>query len=120
MAQCKAKTKAGQPCKMRALKGSRYCFNHDPAAAAQRAAARKAGGQARHTPHAGDPSIVPEQIENIQDARKILDYVKNELLVADNSIARNRALLALFDSFLRSMEIGELEQRIAALEARKK
>jgi hypothetical protein len=118
MAQCKAKTQTGKPCKMRPIKGSDYCFNHDPAAAAQRAAARKRGGEARHTAHAGDPAIVPEQIGNIQDARKILDYVKDELLAMDNTIARNRALLALFDSFAKALEIGELEERIAALEAR--
>jgi hypothetical protein len=118
MAQCKAKTKSGTPCKMRTLKGSRYCFNHDPEAATARAQARKRGGEARHNAHAGDPSVVPEQIGNIQDARKILDYVKDELLTSDNTIARNRALLALFDSFVKSLEIGEIEERLAALEAR--
>jgi hypothetical protein len=118
MAQCKAKTKSGKPCKMRVLKGSSYCFNHAPAAAAQRAAARKRGGEARHNPSAGDPGAIPAQINSVQDARRILDFVKDELLVLDNTIARNRALIALHDSIAKSIEIGELEERIAALEAR--
>lgn len=105
---------------MKALRGSKYCFTHSPDTRAQQAQARKAGGAARHTAHAGDPEIIPADITDIPSARKILDYVKDELLVSDNSIARNRALLALFDSFIKSLEIGELEQRIAALEARRK
>lgn len=117
MAQCKAKTATGQPCKMKALKGERFCFTHNPATRAQQAKARKAGGQSRHTPHAGDPALIPGQIGDVAAARKILDYVKDELLAADNSIPRNRALLALFDSFIKAHEIGELEERIAALEA---
>jgi hypothetical protein len=116
MAQCKAKTQSGKPCKMRPLKGSRFCFNHDPAAAAQRAAARKHGGEARHNAHAGDLSTIPEEIGSVQDVRKILDYVRNELLVLENSIGRNRELRALSETYMRSFEIGEIEERLAALE----
>jgi hypothetical protein len=117
---CKAKTATGAPCKMPPIKGTALCFNHSPAHAAQRAQARRTGGQNRHTPHAGNPETIPARIGSIEDARAILDYVMAELLAADNSIPRNRALLSLFDSFIRSLEIGELEARIAALEARQK
>ncbi len=40
--------KAGQPCRGYAIEGSRYCFAHDPAKAAERAQARIKGGKARH------------------------------------------------------------------------
>ena len=118
MATCKAKTKDGKACQMAPVKGSKFCFNHDPATAAQRAAARKRGGASRHNARAGDPSIVPEQISTIDDARRILDFVRMELMVLDNTIARNRALIALHESYANSLKIGELEERIAALEAR--
>jgi hypothetical protein len=72
----------------------------------------------RHTPHAGDPSFIPADVRTIEDANQILKYVLAELLVMDNGIARARALIALFDSYIRSFEIGELEKRIAALEQR--
>jgi len=36
----------------------------------------------------------------------------------ENSIARARVLLALYDSFVKSFEIGELERRIQTLEQR--
>lgn len=120
MATCKAKTQSGQACRMKALKGSKYCFTHDPGTRAQQAQARKAGGKNRHTAHAGDPGTIPAQIASLQDAGAILAYTLQELLVMDNSIPRARALLALFDSYVKSFEIGELEQRIAALEQRTK
>jgi hypothetical protein len=103
---------------MAAVKGGRYCFTHSPETRAAQAQARKRGGENRHTPHAGNPEAIPAQIRSVQDAGAILSYVMAELLVMDNSIPRARALLALFDSYIKSFEIGELEKRIAALEAR--
>jgi hypothetical protein len=118
-AHCKAKTKNGTPCKMKPTADG-FCFNHSPTRAADRAAARRAGGLSRHTPHAGDTSRIPADVQTIADARGILNYTLAELLVMDNSIARARALLAAFDSFVKAFEIGELEARIAALEAGRK
>lgn len=119
MAKCHGRTASGQACKMAAGKGGRYCFAHDPAKAAPRAEARKRGGMNSHTPHAGDPATIPAEIGSLEDAGKILNYVLAELLTMDNGIQRARALLALFDSYVKSFEIGELEKRIQALEARK-
>jgi hypothetical protein len=117
---CKGKTTSGAACKMPALKNGRFCFTHDPATRAAQAQARKLGGHRSATPHAGNPETIPAQIVNVQDARALLAYVMAELLIADNSIQRNRALIALHDSFIKSLEIGELEARIQALEALRK
>jgi hypothetical protein len=117
---CKAKTAAGDPCKMPATKGGKFCFTHSPAHRRAQAEARKRGGQARHTQHAGNPESIPARIESIEDARALLAYVMVELLAHDNSIPRARALLALFDSFVKALEIGEIEKRLQALEARAK
>src|SRR5262245_38961195 len=118
--RCKAKTASGAPCKMGALKGSKFCFTHDPSTRAQQAAARRKGGENRHTPHFADPSLLPAKVEKLEDANKLLTYTLAEVVGMDNSIARARLLLALFDSFVKSFEIGELEKRIAALEERTK
>lgn len=113
---CKASTTNGAPCKMPAIKGGRYCFTHSPAMRRLQAEARRRGGSNSHTPHAGNPETIPAQIATIQDARALLAYIKDELLAMDNSIPRARALLALHDGFIRSLEIGEIEQRLQALE----
>lgn len=116
---CKGKTKSGKPCKMPAIKGTHYCFTHNPETRTAQAQARKRGGFNSSTPHAGSAETIPADVQTIDQARSILNYTLAELLVMDNSIARARALLAAFDSFVKAFEIGELEQRIAALEARK-
>jgi hypothetical protein len=67
--------------------------------------------------HAGDPFTLPETFKSVEEANKILEYTLAEVLPMENSIARARVLLSIHDSFLRAIEIGELEQRIAALEA---
>jgi hypothetical protein len=114
--KCHAKTASGNACKMGALKGQKYCFAHSPANAAARQAARKLGGYRSATPHAGDPKTIPADIASLADAGKLLNYVLAELLVMDNGIARARALLSAYEMYLKSIEIGELEKRIAALE----
>jgi len=44
-ARCMAKTKSGARCKAYALKGSEYCFAHEPLLAGARANWRSAGGR---------------------------------------------------------------------------
>ena len=113
---CKAKTRGGKPCGMRPLAGSRYCYNHDPAMGAKRAQSRKKGGANRRISHHGDSTIIPHEVKTLNDANQILEYVLAEVVPMENSIARARVLLSLYDSFIKSFEIGELEQRIQALE----
>jgi len=117
MAKCIGKTKSGSPCKMPAINGGQYCFSHSPGTRAQQAAARKRGGQNRSR-HAGDPNTIPAEIKSLNDAGKLLDYIVQELLIMDNGVPRARALLQAYELYLKSIEIGELEERIRALEER--
>ena len=86
--KCHGKNVRGEPCKMAAVKGDRYCFSHSPATRAAQAAARKLGGYNRGTPHAGDPATIPADIASLTDAGKFLNYVLAELLVMENGIPR--------------------------------
>lgn len=112
---CKAKTASGQPCKMPATKGGRFCFNHSPDHAAQRAQARKIGGQNRHTPHAGDPAQVVGQPRTIEAAYTVLDYALAETIAADNSIPRNRLLVAIAAGYVDAIKTGEIETQLKEL-----
>jgi hypothetical protein len=114
--KCKAKTQNGQPCQAQAIKDSKYCFIHDPAQGAARAKARKRGGERHRTPHGGDASTILSDVKTLEDAKKILIYTLAEIMPMENSLQRARVLIALFDSFVRALEIGELEERITALE----
>lgn len=112
--QCQAKTKAGKPCRAAAVKDSKFCMIHAPHLGAKRAQARRRGGQTHRTPHSD--RTLPAQVRTLDQAREILEYTLAEILPHENSIARARVLIALFDSFVKAIEIGELEQRLAALE----
>jgi hypothetical protein len=119
MTNCKATNKAtGKRCNAKPKAGAAYCFMHDPKQAQQRAQARRKGGEATRTPHGADPAIIPNEINNLDQAKQILVYCLLELAEMPNSLQRVRVYLALFDSFVKALEIGELENRIAALEAK--
>lgn len=105
---------------MQALKGGLFCFNHAPEAGAKRAQARKRGGENSHTPHFADRSMRPHDVKTFDDAQKLLKYIWQEVDGMDNSLERARVLLVVHERLHKSIEIGELEQRIAALEARRK
>lgn len=115
--KCKAKTTSGARCNARAVKGSLYCFTHDPAHAQARALARKRGGERNRTPHGANLDLIPSEITTIQHARQILLYTLQEVLPMENSIARARVLIALFDSYVESIKTGEIQDRITALES---
>lgn len=114
---CKAQTTNGQPCQAQALTDSKYCFIHDPALGAARAKARKRGGQRRRVPHAGNPESLPVQVRTIEDVLKVLDYALAESMPLENSIQRGRLIVAIAGAFIEAIKTGELEQRLAAIEA---
>ena len=112
---CKAAKVNGEPCPNPA-RPSGYCFAHDPAAGAQRAEARRRGGQHRHMRHAGDPASVPTHIRSLGDVLALLDYGTAEALAMDNNVGRGRLLVALAGAYVEAIKIGEFETRLAALE----
>ncbi len=115
MAQCKGKTQSGQPCKMQALKGSRYCFTHNDTTRAEQAAARKLGGMNRHTPHAGNLEAVVQQPRTVQETFTVLDYALAETLAMDNGIQRNRLLVSIAGQYVDAHKVGELETQLREL-----
>jgi len=115
--KCKAMTKDGKYCQAQAIKGSQFCFIHDPAQGAARAQARKRGGERRRVPHAGKPETIPASVRTIDDVLKILDYALAEAMPLENSIQRGRLIVAIAGAFIEAIKTGELESRLMAIEA---
>lgn len=111
--RCAGTTKAGKPCRGYAIEGSEFCVTHDPEKAAERAAWRAAGGRATKTPE-GEPV----ELLNVEDVRKGLAAVIGSLWKLDNTNERARALVSAYTAALRTFEVGELEERLEAIEAR--
>ncbi len=118
---CKSLTKQGKPCAGRCLPGRDFCLFHDPARAVERAAARRAGGKARHGRKIGPAASAGElpavKIESVADVLAVVTGAINDTLALENSNQRNRTLGALAMAALKAFEISELEARLAALEA---
>ncbi len=115
--KCKAKTATGAQCKAAALQGEKFCFTHSPSNGAARAKARKLGGERNRTGHGGNADLLPATVTTIPQATKILDYALAEIIPMENSIARGRLLIALVAGYINAFQAGELENRLAAIEA---
>ncbi len=111
--RCKEITRSDQSCRSWAIRGSDYCQAHDPGLAAQRAGWRSAGGKARATPE-GDPV----ELMDAEDVRKGLAATIGSTWRLQNTAERSRALCSLYLAALRTFELGELAERVSALEAR--
>jgi hypothetical protein len=115
---CKAKNARGEPCGAYAMRGSKYCFHHDPAKAEERKVARTKGGRARHgRTLAEGGNDGPVQIETVADVVDLLVRTINDVLSLENSIQRARAIGYLAGVVVKALEVAELEERVAALEA---
>ncbi len=113
--QCEAKNRRGEPCSASANENG-FCFTHDATKGKERAIARRKGGLQRITPHVADASIVPRETRTIQDVMLILDYTLQESLVLPNSIQRGRLLMSIAHGYIEALKVGELEQRLEAIE----
>lgn len=116
MAECQATKRNGRMCGAHALINSQYCYMHAPERANERATARRLGGMRRGS-HAGDMSSLPAKVKTVEDVLSVLDYCLVELAALDNGIPRARGLIALAGEYLKALEVGEVEERLKALEA---
>jgi hypothetical protein len=116
---CKSKRKDGSPCRGTALAGGDFCVFHSPKHAARRAEGRRRGGRSRCKPAATLPPDSPDlPLRTAADIVALLELTINQVRkgTVDTRIANCVGLLA--GQLLRAIEGGELEKRMAELEAR--
>lgn len=101
---------------MRPLNDSRWCWNHDPQVAADRALARSRGGASgrRATPSELAGTIT---LQTPNDALTLLEVSANETLALENSALRNRTLAQLALAWIKLWEAVEVERRLNDLES---
>jgi len=101
----------GQRCGAWSQRESINCFAHDPKLAAKRAAWRKAGGE-RGPIKNGDPV----EARTVGEVQEQLWATLGATWELKNSGERTRALVGVLALLLRTLEVGELEERVKALE----
>ena len=107
---CRARAKDGRPCRA-AARASGLCWRHDPALLQKRKAAERLGGRRRAYVKGESPVVL-----TIEDVRTGLCEVVGRLQAQDNTVAVARALIAAYGELRSTLEVGELERRLAALE----
>ena len=112
--RCLGVTKRGA-CHMPPLTTSDFCFNHDPARAAERAEARKRGGRGRKRISRLD---VPDVLElrEVEEIQALLERAAMDALQLDNGVQRSRVLGYLSGLALQALSVGSFEERLVALE----
>ena len=118
---CKAKTKAGKPCRATPMKDG-YCTFHSPARAEAQKAAHKKGGETPST-----KIITLDGTTRISSAAKVdelLDKIINEVMGTETSrggafnLKKARCVGYLAAIKLRAFEVADIEDRLTALEER--
>ena len=114
---CEERNADGSPCGMAPMQAERWCFNHHPEKKAERAAARERGGKHRKRVRVvALPASEPVRLRSAGDVQDALERTVTEVLQLDPSPAKYRVLSNLYNLALRGIEVGEMENRLAALE----
>ena len=115
--RCEFGKSDGHSCGMAPLHDRPYCFAHDPERAAEAAEARRLGGLRRRKEGTVAVAYDLPGLDTVVGIRRVLDIVVTDGLGLDNGVQRLRVLIAAAGAATNLLKVGELEERVAALEA---
>src|SRR3972149_4601897 len=113
---CKSIIEGGGACRAAPLRGSDYCLWHSPEHAAEVAEGRRLGGLRRRREVAISGAYDFAGLASVIDVRRLLEVAALDTLGLENSVACSRTLAYVAQVALRTLEVGELEDRLAAVE----
>jgi len=111
---CQAVKPDGSRCQAAALPGSGFCFFHDPALAAERRAAQSAGGSRIKTLAADAPDV---KVADCRDVVALISETINQVRKGQVDPRVANAVGYLANVLIKAVEQGELESRLAEVEA---
>jgi hypothetical protein len=114
--QCAFQSPTRKPCRMPPLRDGEFCWVHSPEHVKEVQEARKLGGIRRRRESTLSKAYQFESLTSVAGIRRIVELAVYDTLVMENSIARSRTLAYLAQVALHTLEMGDLEERIAALE----
>ena len=114
---CKARNEKGEPCRAAPLRESDFCVFHDPEYTETVQEARRAGGQRRKREVTIATAFDFEGLVSVPEIRRLVEVAAFDALGLENNISRVRALGYLAQVAVTLLEKGELEERMAAVEA---
>lgn len=114
---CRAILVDGRTCPATPMRASPFCFWHAPETEEAAAEARRLGGLRRRREKTLSGAYDFSGLDSVAAIRRIFEIAVLDALGLDNSIARSRVLIAGGVAATNLLKVGELEERVAALEA---
>ena len=114
---CKGTTDKGLRCLASPIGDSEYCLFHDPEHAEAVRDGRRLGGMRRKREGTLQAAYDLGNLATVEGLQRILEIAVMDAIGLDNSIPRMRALIAAVLAGAKLLEIGEQEERLAAVEA---
>jgi hypothetical protein len=107
----------GRPCRAGPQLERPYCFAHDPERASEATEARRMGGLRRRKEGTIAVAYDLPGLDSVAGIRRLLDIVVTDSVGLENGIGRLRVILATASAATALLKVGELEDRLAVLEA---
>jgi hypothetical protein len=107
----------GKLCRATPMRDVAYCFFHNPETEEQAAESRRLGGVRRKREKAVAGAYDFQGLDSIGSIRRLIEIAAIDALGLENSIARGRLLINAAMAAAKLLEVGELEARLAVLEA---
>ncbi len=114
--QCAFRGLSGEPCRAAPLHDSQFCLMHSPEHTQEVQEARRLGGLRRKREATITGAYDFQGLDTVAGIRRLIEVTVMDTLGMENSISRNRTLAYLAQVALRTLEVGNLEERIIALE----
>ena len=114
---CSYQHPSGKPCRATPMRDEPFCFWHSPETAEEAAEARRLGGLNRRKKRTVAAIYGLGGLRTLEDLLGLLETITIETLVLENSINRNKAVGAFIATAAKLLEVGDLAERLAALEA---
>ena len=114
--QCAFRKISGEPCRAAPVRDSEFCIMHSPEHVKEIQEARRLGGLRRKRESTISNAFQFDSLNSVIEIRRIIEVAVFDTLAMENSIARNRTLAYLAQVALHTLEVGDFETRIAALE----
>ena len=106
----------GKQCRAAPLKDGEFCLMHSPERIHEVQESRRLGGLRRKRESTISNAYQFKSLNNINGIRRVVEVAILDTLAMENSIPRNRTLATLVQVALHTLEVGDIEARIAALE----
>jgi hypothetical protein len=113
---CAFRKSNDEPCHSPPLKDGEYCSMHSPEHVKEVQEARRLGGLRRKRESTISSAYQFESLDSVDGIRRIVLIAVLDALSMENSMSRARTLAYLAQVALRMLEVGEIEERVAALE----